>query len=72
MDFYAVLDQGVALPHSRERVSYYALKREFPLDDELLADLKAELRYAHYPIEEDHDRFCRNFAFSRVCEYVRH
>ena len=53
-------------------MSYYALKREFPLDDELLADLKAELRYAHYPIEEDHDRFCRNFAFPRVWEYVRH
>ena len=25
-------------------------------DDELLADLTAELRYAHCPIEEDHDQ----------------
>jgi class 3 adenylate cyclase/predicted ATPase len=56
MDFYAVLDQVVALLRSRGRVSYRALKRQFALDDELLADLKAELRYAHYPIEEDHDQ----------------
>jgi class 3 adenylate cyclase len=56
MDFYAVLDQVVALLRSRGRVSYRALKRQFALDDELLADLTAELRYAHYPIEEDHDQ----------------
>jgi TOMM system kinase/cyclase fusion protein len=56
MDFYAVLDQVVALLRSRRRVSYRALKRQFALDDELLADLRAELRYAHYPIEEDHDQ----------------
>ena len=56
MDFYAVLDQVVDLLHSRGRVSYRALKRQFALDDELLADLKAELRYAHYPIAEDHDQ----------------
>jgi len=56
MDFYAMLDQVVALLRSRGRVSYRALKRQFTLDDELLADLKAELRYAHYPIEEDTDQ----------------
>ena len=56
MDFYVVLDQIVALLRSRGRVSYRALKRQFDLDDELLADLTAELRYAHYPIEEDHDQ----------------
>jgi class 3 adenylate cyclase/tetratricopeptide (TPR) repeat protein len=56
MDFYAVLDQVVDLLRSRGRVSYRALKRQFALDDELLADLAAELRYAHYPIEEDHDQ----------------
>ena len=72
MDFYAVLDQVVYLLRSRGRVSYRALKRQFALDDELLTDLKAELRYAHYPIQEDHDRFCRKFAFSRVWEYVSH
>src|SRR5215510_6454078 len=56
MDFYAVLDQVVNLLRSRGRVSYRALKRQFALDDELLADLKAELRYAHYPIVEDDDQ----------------
>src|SRR5207244_10052101 len=56
MDFYAVLDQVVALLRSRGRVSYRALKRQFALDDELLADLTAELRYAHYPIAEDSDQ----------------
>jgi class 3 adenylate cyclase len=56
MDFYTVLDQVVALLRRRGRVSYRALKRQFALDDELLTDLKAELRYAHYPIEEDHDQ----------------
>ena len=72
MTFYEVLEQVIALLQRHGRVSYRALKRQFALDDELLADLKAELRYAHYPIDEDHDRFCRNFAFSRVWEYVRH
>jgi hypothetical protein len=56
MDFYTVLDQVVALLRRRGRVSYRALKRQFALDDELLADLTAELRYAHCPIEEDHDQ----------------
>ena len=70
MDFYALFDQVISLLRSRGRVSYRALKRQFALDDELLADLTAELRYAHYPIEEDHDRFRRKFAFSSVWEYV--
>jgi hypothetical protein len=48
MDFYAVLDQVVALLRRHGRVSYRALKRQFALDDELLADLTSELRYAHY------------------------
>jgi TOMM system kinase/cyclase fusion protein len=43
MDFYAVLDQVVALLRSRGRVSYRALKRQFDLDDAYLDDLKAEL-----------------------------
>jgi class 3 adenylate cyclase len=56
MDCYAVLDQVVDLLGRRGRVSYRALKRQFALDDELLADLTAELRYAHYPIAEDNDQ----------------
>jgi class 3 adenylate cyclase len=43
MDFYAVLDQVVALLRSRGRVSYRALKRQFDLDDTYLDDLKVEI-----------------------------
>ena len=44
MDFYTVLDQVVDLLRRRGRVSYRALKQQFALDDELLADLTAECR----------------------------
>ena len=56
MGFYAMLDQIVHLLRSRGRVSYRALQRQFALDDELLADLKAEILYAQYPVVEDGDR----------------
>ena len=42
-DFYAVLDQVLALLRQRGRVSYRALKRQFDLDDGALEDLKLEL-----------------------------
>ena len=41
--FYAQLDRITALLRTRGRVSYRALKRELGLDDELLANLAAEL-----------------------------
>jgi class 3 adenylate cyclase len=47
MDFYAVLDQIIALLRSRRRVSYGALKRQFGLDDAYLDDLKVELIEVH-------------------------
>ena len=47
MDFYAVLDQVIALLRSRGRVSYRALKRQFGLDDDDLDDLKVELTTIH-------------------------
>jgi class 3 adenylate cyclase/predicted ATPase len=47
MDFYALLDQAVALLQSRGRVSYRALKEHFGLDDERLDGLRVELLYAH-------------------------
>jgi hypothetical protein len=72
MDFHSLLDQAVDLLRRRGPMSYRALKRPFALDDELLADLSAERRYAHSPTEEDHDRFRCKFAFSRVWEYVSH
>jgi class 3 adenylate cyclase/tetratricopeptide (TPR) repeat protein len=43
MDFYAVLDQVLALLQSRGRVTYRALKRQFALDDDFIEDLKAEI-----------------------------
>src|SRR6266545_1352671 len=53
MDFYTVLDQVLTLLRQRGRVSYRALKRQFQLDDETLADLTAELLYAHHPMSEE-------------------
>jgi hypothetical protein len=43
MDFYAILDQVIALLRQRERVTYRALQRQFGFDDAYLEDLKAEL-----------------------------
>ena len=47
MDFYEVLDQVVDLLHSRGRVTYRALQRQFDLDDAALNDLKNEILFAH-------------------------
>ena len=43
MTFDALLDQVIALLQRRRRLTYRALKRQFNLDDDYLADLKAEL-----------------------------
>src|SRR5262245_21172988 len=43
MDFYAVLDQVVALLRQRRRVTYGALRLQFGLNEEQLAVLKEEL-----------------------------
>jgi len=43
MDFYAMLDQVIALLRQRQRVTYRALKRQFQLDDSVLEDLTVEL-----------------------------
>src|SRR5215831_16205376 len=54
MDFYAVLDQVLALLRQRGRVSDRALKIQFHLDDEQLDALKEELLYTHQgAVEED-------------------
>src|SRR5437870_5874257 len=47
MKFSAVVEQVLDMLQRQGRVSYRALNREFELDDDLLADLKAELLYAH-------------------------
>src|SRR5712691_7114019 len=41
--FSEVVNQASALLHSKGRIAYRALKREFDLDDEALEDLKEEL-----------------------------
>ncbi len=43
MDFYAILDQVIALLRQRERLTYRTLKRQFELDDAALEDFKDEL-----------------------------
>jgi len=53
MDFYAILDQVVVLLQQRQRVTYRALKRQCALDDDALADLTAELLYAHPQVRDD-------------------
>jgi class 3 adenylate cyclase len=47
MTFEEILDQAMAMLQRRGRVTYRMLKRQFQLDDDTLADLLAELRYAH-------------------------
>ena len=43
MTFEELLDQAIALLQRRGRLTYRALKRQFDLDDDYLADLKTEL-----------------------------
>ena len=47
MDFYAILDQVIALLKQRGRASYRALKVQFNLDDASLNVLKDELINVH-------------------------
>src|SRR5215468_2492944 len=47
MTFEEILDQAIAMLQRRGRVTYRLLKRQFQLDDDTLADLLAEIRYAH-------------------------
>src|SRR5437762_1208319 len=56
MDFYAILDQVVALLRQRQRVTYRALQRQFDLDDALLEDVKVELiKGQRLAVDEDGD-----------------
>ena len=47
MDFVVVVDQVITLLRQRGRVTYRTLQRQFQLDEDALADLLAELRYAY-------------------------
>ena len=53
MDFYAILDQVIALRRQRQRVTYRALQRQFDLDEDALNDLKDALLYAHPQVVDD-------------------
>ena len=54
MDFYAVLDQMVALLRQRGRVTYRALKVQWQLDGEAVEALKEELIYGQrVAVDED-------------------
>jgi hypothetical protein len=56
MDFYAMLDQVVALLHKNGRTTYRALQRQFALDDAARDDLKAELFYTYPQVVDDAGR----------------
>jgi hypothetical protein len=54
MDFYAVVEQVLALLRSRGRVPYRALKLQLQLDDDAIEALKDELIHAqHVAVDED-------------------
>jgi TOMM system kinase/cyclase fusion protein len=54
MDFYAVLEQVLAVLRGRGRVPYRALKLQLQLDDDAIEALKDELIYAqHVAVDED-------------------
>jgi class 3 adenylate cyclase/predicted ATPase len=56
MDFYAVLEQVIALLQQEGRTSYRALKRQFGLDDDYIEDLKEELIEARRLAVDEHGR----------------
>jgi len=56
MDFYAVLDQVLALLRRRGRVAYRALQRQFDLDDAYLADLKDALVFEEPCVMDEEGR----------------
>jgi class 3 adenylate cyclase/tetratricopeptide (TPR) repeat protein len=55
MDFYDLLDQVMHLLRRRGRVTYGALKRQFHLEDEVLADLKDEIIKAQQLAIDEND-----------------
>ena len=73
MDFYEVLEQVVVLLQRHGRVSYRALKRQFDLDDEFVADLKDELIHSRHPIaDEDGRSLIWTGEMKEVAESITH
>jgi hypothetical protein len=56
MTFEEILDRAMAMLQRRGRVTYRTLQRQFQLDDAALADLKAQLLYAHPQVVDDAGR----------------
>ena len=56
MKFSAIVDQAKELLQRKERLTYGALKREFDLDDETLADLRDQLIEAEQVAADENGR----------------
>lgn len=56
MKFSDVVEQACALLQRTGKITYRALKREFDLDDETLADLKDELLFSDPQVKEESGR----------------
>src|SRR5262249_4954094 len=54
--FNEVLSQTIAMLHQHGRVSYRALKRQFALDDDYLADLTDAILFAHPEVLDEAGR----------------
>src|SRR4029453_13959844 len=59
MTFEDILDQALTMLQRRGRVTYGTLQRQFALDADALADLKAALLYAHPQVVDDQGRGLR-------------
>jgi hypothetical protein len=74
--FNEVLSQTIAMLHQHGRVSYRALKRQFALDDDYLADLTDAILFAHPEVLDEagrglvwmalQPRTPENFTFQRI------
>jgi class 3 adenylate cyclase len=53
MTFEEMLQQTIDILQHRGRISYRALKRQFDIDDDYLADLKEEILYAYPQVMEE-------------------
>src|SRR5262245_11826509 len=54
--FNEVLSQTIALLHQHGRVSYRALKRQFAIDEDYLADLTEAILFAHPQVRDEAGR----------------
>ena len=69
MTFEEVLNESVAMLKRQGRVSYRALKRQFDLDDDDLADLKEALTFSHpRACDEEGHRSRRRLCLRQACE----